>query len=218
MNPSQFIPRRPEDFIGPARLTVETLMVSADRALRDKQPMKILLYGPPGTGKTRVAECLLRYVGIPDMEVNQTNGRDTTIHDVRHWPGEDDTSSLFSTTGWKGRIVDEVDTMPRDAQDFCLTYLDQLRPCRIVVATSNQMPSDIPARLFSRFQSFHVGTAKSEEVAGLLERMGVPPQVAQFTAATACGNIRLALLSAQTWFDREEAKDIRAQQNILRFA
>jgi DNA polymerase III delta prime subunit len=161
--------------------------------------VKILFAGPPGIGKTDLSRRLGHDLCGGKWGVEEIIGRKATIHHVTRWEEEFATSCMYGT-GKKIRIVNEIDTMPKDALDAMLALLDDMPPGRGVIGTTNLKINEMPERFRTRFQRYEVRPPDDCEVAGLLEfQEGLPPHVAKHIATLACGNVRAAILDAEAW-------------------
>jgi len=191
--------------IGPAGRLLESLATSLAKADR----IKLLLYGPPGVGKTTLAEDLAAKV-CGKWDIESMNGRNVTIHVVREWASNMQSSSLFGD--WRCKIVNEVDTMPRDAQDALLSLLDEMPPKRAFIGTSNLDLEAITERLRTRMLRRKVDSPSKSDLLVYLAGKGVPAGIAQGIAETACGNVRAAEMDAAAWLneqpEKEEAKHV----------
>lgn len=171
--------------------------------------VKLLFAGPPGVGKTILADRIALHLCGGRWAVETVNGRNVSIHLVREWMNDIGTSSLFGT-GWKAKIVNEVDVMPRDAQDALLSFLDDLPPRRAFIATSNLDIDQLTERFRTRLQRFEVGAPDTHEIASLLLTQQVPDAVAQHIAGLSGGNVRAALLDADAWRSQQGGAELAA--------
>lgn len=199
--------------IGHAGELADLLSLSIGR----KDRHKILFAGPPGCGKTTVAERIAEQLCGTKFAVESINGRHVTIHVVREWMHDLACSSLFGT-GWKVKVINEVDLCQKDAQDALLTLLDDLPAQRAIIGTSNLDLKALTERFRTRFTRYEVRAPEDAAVAGLLEyQEGLPPAVAKHIAALACGNVRAAILDADAWRNSNpvpRAKPVLAQTTL----
>lgn len=202
----------PSALIGPAGELAAVLTAKAARAKRAASaPVKLLLYGVPGVGKSHLAAALARDLTGHHLAVEHVNGKDVTIELVRSWMQELPYSgSLFAD--WTVKLVDELDQCSRDAQTLLLTYLDKLPACRAFVATSNLQLDLLQERFHTRLQQFRVEPPTTEDIAAHL--LGNHPRlaraVAEQIAVGSGGNVRAAMLDAESYVDAQAARAVRA--------
>jgi len=184
---------KPPTLIGPAGKLASIL--NADSF--EDSSAKLLFVGPPGVGKTSLADAVALNLTGSAWGIESVNGRNATIHLVREWIGDMASSSLYGT-GWKVKIVNEVDTMPKDAQDALLSFLDEMPSERGFIATSNLDLTALTERFRTRLQRYEVKAPEPAEIAALLEGT-VPAEIAKGFAGMCAGNVRAACLDAEAW-------------------
>jgi hypothetical protein len=82
-----------------------------------------------------------------------------------------------------------------------LSYSDELTRERALLGSSNKTLMQMDERFQSRWLQFHIKGPSQDEIAGLVERFGVPPDMAGQIAFGCGGNVRAALLDAEAWLD-----------------
>lgn len=204
IEPASYVPVRPADFIGPARELADILAAKATTlAGRRDCSAKYVFTGQPGVGKTRLAEFFAaqltgeKIVNGQSFHVESVNGRNVDLTLIRRWQHE----ARYIPTGWVVRIVNELDTCKQDAEDLLLTYLDELGNKTAFLGTSNQKLSQMSERFQSRLQSWNVKPPEPEHIHSLLKGFGLrTTDIAQIVLGCG-GNIRAALLDAQSTLD-----------------
>lgn len=205
MNPSNYVPRKIEDFIGSARREGEILMAKIKRERGGGGPFRFMLQGSPGTGKTRLAQVLARELAGHELGVEEVNGKEVGIELVRDWMRSAPYRSLFGD--FQVKLVNEVDLCTPDATNLLLTYCDQLPQYRAIIATCNPPIEMFAERFQSRFQYRKIRNCETAEVREWLEsKWSIPSDVAGRMAVQSAGNVRLALNDAQDWWDTKLAK------------
>lgn len=182
------------------------------RTCEDAANVKLLLGGVAGIGKSALAMDVARNLCGGEWGVTHLIGRKVTIHVVNEWEEEFGSSSLYGT-GWKAVVIDEIDTCQRDALDALLFVLDVLPPNRAVIGTTNLSFEEIPERFRTRFQRHEVLAPEPEEIAWLLNHdRGLPPLIAQQLAFLCGGNVRDALIEADSWLGKHAPKAAKKPQ------
>lgn len=195
--------------IGTAKTVAETIIAEPGDTL------KLLFYGPPGVGKTAAADWIASQLA-GKWDIESINGRNCTIHVLRSWEADLHCSSMFGN--WRVKIINEVDTLPRDAQDALLSILDELPLNRALLCTSNLDLEQLTERFRTRFNRFKFETAEASSITTLLKARGLPESVALTIGETCCGNVRQACLDADSWLRTEKAttkKNKAAVQPLL---
>ena len=211
MNPSAFIPTKLTDFIGPARTVFKVLQSKVDRLKKGGGNLKALFYGPPGCGKTAVANAVARDLSGNHLAVEAVNGKEVGVDKVHSWIADLGTSSLWGD--WQVKIVDELDLCSTDAQNLLLTYLDRLPPSWAFIGTSNLQLNLLQERFQTRLQQFKMAGPDSGEITDLLVAgFGLDIEDAEQIALGCGGNVRAALLDAETFLDAAAATSGRGKK------
>jgi replication-associated recombination protein RarA len=186
--------------IGPSGQLLDAMFAKIERLDPSKDVLKAMFIGEPGIGKSEIAMAMaLRLANEQRLAVERVNGADVTAETVRSWRQSFACSSLFAD--WRPLVIEEVDKLSPQAQVLMLTFLDTLQPGRAVLCTSNLEAKDLTPRFQTRFQLWQVAPPKDSEVKALLIERGLPPAVAQQIAVSSVGNVRAALLDAESWKD-----------------
>ena len=163
-------------------------------------PLKYLLYGQAGLGKTELAKIIAKILTPIEHDVEVITSRTFKATDVAEYRSKLGIGSLYGK--WVCLILDEADTCPKDGQDALLTFLDELPSCRAVFATSNCELDELTERFQTRFQHLEIAKPQVSEISELLMRFeGMDTESADEIADGANGNVRAALLDAQTHLD-----------------
>jgi DNA polymerase III delta prime subunit len=167
--------------------------------LTKKDRHKLLFAGVPGVGKSTLAEAIALQLCGSKFGVEQVNGRSVTIHVVREWQRDLATSCLFGS-GWKVKLIDEIDLCQKDAQDELLSLLDKLPAQRAIIGTSNLDLKALTERLRTRFTRYEVRAPDADLIEPFIrDRYALPPSVARQIATLCGGNVRAACLDAEAW-------------------
>lgn len=185
------------DFVGPARRVAAKLTELARLAGDTRVPLKLLLLGRPGVGKSALLRYFARAIGADRWHCHLYNGTEVRVEEV----GELKQLLRYRDLFGQYRVIriEEVDRVPVVAQVALLTLLDELPPGTAVVCSSNCQVQDLEERFHSRFQVQSVSPPTDKDIRELLLRLA--PALngrADRIATLAAGNVRQALLDAQT--------------------
>ena len=179
--------------------------------------LKVLFYGQPGVGKSELAKFTARNLAGHSLAIEHLNGKEVSVDTVREWCNELSLGCLFSD--WTVKVVDELDLCSRDAQDLLLTYLDRLTPGRGFIGTSNLQLDLLQDRFQTRLQQYKLEAPTDEEIASLIVSLShdwIKPSEAMQIAVGAGGNVRAALLDAESWLDLLEMEAATKQKGGCR--
>ena len=196
--PSNWKPTKPEDFIGVAATVAGVLALKVKKLLSGNQPLRVVFVGPPGTGKTALAEMLASMLAGHGTNIERVNGKSVGVDAVRDWMRTLGCGSLF---GYSVKIINELDKCSDDAQVQLLSYADEMSSGRALIGTSNKKLGEMDKRFQTWWMNYQITNPDQEDIAGLVERFGVPPAVANQIAFGAGGCVRAALLDAEAWLD-----------------
>ena len=198
MLPSTFKPKAPAEFIGHAGDVAAQLDRLLAEAIPTGTPLKILLLGKPGIGKTELAEYVMRRLKADRWHTTLLNGTQVGIEQIEEIARSLHYKELFASY----RVIrfEEVDKLSRVAQVRALTMFDELPRYTAVLCTSNCKLEDLEERFQSRFICFVVKSPTADAIETLILRLApqLPVPTARQIATFACGNVRLALLEADT--------------------
>lgn len=199
IQPSQFHPSTSQGFIGPAHRLARLLEGKAGNLAG--APAKLLLYGPPGTGKTQLANMFGGLLAGHKTQIESVNGRRVTPELVRRWMDSAPYLPLFGS--YTVKIVNELDTCSAAVQDLLLSYLDDLPGHNAFIGTSNMTLSALAERFQTRLQQFRVEGPNTAELTALVVSFGIDAQRSAQIAVGSGGNVRAALLDAQSVIDAQ---------------
>ena len=118
---------------------------------------------------------------------------------MRQWQDSSCYRSLFG--GYTVKIVNELDGATPPAQDLLLTYLDEMPKRNAFIGTSNLDLSQLSERFQSRLQQFKLTAPDTDTLATFLGKWNVPLKIAAQIAVGSGGNVRAALLDAQSMLE-----------------
>jgi replication-associated recombination protein RarA len=200
MNPINYKPAAPEDFIGPAKQMAVLLERIAVRSVRSGDPVKLLIRGEPGIGKSALLEPFLEQLGANKWTTTKLNGTQLKIETIDEWAGRLCLSEIYGR--YRVLRIEEIDKASALVQTRMLTVLDDLPRNTAVVCTSNKKVEDFEPRFQSRFQVFNLTPPAADEIKWLLKKFGLRKDDVNRIAQLACGNVRLALFDAQSALDQ----------------
>ena len=192
--------------IGPAARFHRTLTAKCARHITSGDPLRLFFSGEPGTGKSTVAALLARQLARHELGIQKINGADVGAETVREWgQGAFTGSSMFSD--WRVLIIEEADRVSAQAQVLMLTLLDDLPKQRAVICTSNLATQDLTARFQTRFQLWEFKGPESGNIFDFLSDKfpDLPASICQQIATASNGNVRQALLDAESAADAAAA-------------
>lgn len=202
MKPAHFKPQTVEDLIGPALKVGRVLLKKCEKLKKDGGGnVKLLFYGPAGVAKSELAWLVAMSLAGSKWDIEVCNGKEVNINTVKDWM-----LRMGYGPGYGGqyavKLVNELDCMSRDAQELILSYLDLLPPHRAFIGTSNLQLDMLQDRFQSRMQQFRVLNPTTEELTDwLCKRWKLPLKASEQIAVGSGGNVRAALLDAQSWLD-----------------
>lgn len=203
IQPESYKPKTPAEFIGPARTIAKILQGKASRLTKHGGHAKLLLYGPPGVGKSTLALMFAANLTSHPIQVELTNGRSVTPVTVANWQDAGRYLSVFGQ--WSVKIIDEIDRCPIPVQELLLTYLDQLPDRTAFIGTSNLDLNQLTERFHTRLQQFKVNAPETDDINAFLTKWKLRKGDVANIAVGCGGNIRAALLDAQSFIDKEAA-------------
>jgi len=196
--PSLYSPSSSEEFIGSAsKIALLLQKVVKDAEASSKAPFRILFNGEPGIGKSALAKYLMHLLRCdPRWSVRKLNGTQVRIETLEEIAADLHYKDLFGN--WRLIWIEEADAVPTVAQVRLLTILDDLPNGTAIVCTSNCKLADFRKRFQTRFKIYEVEAPGPEEIQGLLKKFLNDPRTILNIATFACGNVRQALLDAES--------------------
>ena len=199
MNPIDYKPKAPHDFIGEAKDLALILDRIGARAVKRSRPVKIMLRGNPGIGKSALIDRLLEQIGVHKWSLNKLNAGEFTAEKLDDWKRGLCFAELYGN--YRALWLEEVDKLNPAVQVRMLTLLDDLPDHTAIVCTSNKGVEQFDPRFHSRFQTFSLEAPPEEEIRWLLKKFGLRKDDINRIATFAAGNVRLALFDAQSALD-----------------
>jgi replication-associated recombination protein RarA len=201
MNPIDYRPQSIEDLIGDAQRMAKTMRAVIARSKADGTPIKVFLQGEPGIGKSACLDLFCREIGADKWSVTKFNGTQLKIDAIEDYARGLHFKDIFG--GYRVLRIEEVDRCNQIVQARMLTLLDDLPSHTAVICTSNLKLSEMEPRFQSRFQVFELKGPSADEIERLLrDRFSVAMLTARRIATFACGNVRQALMDAQSECDQ----------------
>ena len=210
-----------------------------------EEPQNLLLHGPPGVGKTAGARALGRAAhDQPDsdlIEINVADVFDQTKTEIRNDPrfgpflqGKSslskrdmlnhvlkESASYAPVTGeYKTLVLDNAESIREDFQQALRRVMEQYHRNTQFVITTRQ-PSKLIAPLRSRCVAVPMPAPSTDQIADVLAEIAEAEGVeytrdgVEFAAGTAGGDVREAILSAQTTAEREGELTMEAVYEAL---
>jgi replication-associated recombination protein RarA len=200
MNPIDFKPRSPEQFIGPARELARVFDRILRRSSRKGTPIRIFNQGEPGIGKSALVDYLLQQLSVSPFNLIKRSGAALSMDHVEDFARSLQLTDLFG--GYRVLHIEEVERVHHLVQARLLTLLDDLPPYSAILCTSNKNVKDLDERFQTRFQVFTLKSPTPDDIKGLLARFRLNKAEINRIATLCCGNVRLALLDAQSALDQ----------------
>jgi replication-associated recombination protein RarA len=196
--PSLYVPKSPEEFIGDAAKVARQLQrVVSDARAAGNAPIKILLNGEPGIGKSALAKYFIQLLGCdPKWSTKKYNGTQVKMETAEEIAADFHYRDMFGD--YRVIWIEETDAIPAAAQVRWLTLLDDLPYGCAVVCTSNCKLEEFKKRFQTRFKIYEVEPPTPQEIQMLLRKFLTNPMHINNIATFACGNVRQALLDAES--------------------
>ena len=95
---------------------------------------------------------------------------------------------------------------PQQAQDLLLSWFDEMPTCTAFIGTSNVNIAAMDVRFQTRLQHWPLKNPTTEQIADFIARKWkVKPKIAADIAFGSGGNVRAALLDAESYLDTQAA-------------
>lgn len=201
-------PSKPEHYIGKTRLIATALFnkVPTLQACNGTDPVdrSFLFTGPAGTGKSSLAQAFALALSGNKLAIEQVNGQSCSVEVIRRWQEEGWYLPLYGKLWVK--IIDEVDAMSNAAAGQARTWLDQLSPHTVVVATTNVPVDELQEQLQSRFKIQFFAPVPAPELANwLATNYRLALDKTQRIAEQTRGNVRAAKADCLSLVEMQEA-------------
>jgi replication-associated recombination protein RarA len=199
MLPSQFKPKCPNDFVGPARVHALRLQRAVqDAKANGNAPMRILINGDPGVGKSALAGFFISQLACDaKWSVQKYNGTQVKIEKAEEIAQSLCYKDIFGN--YRVVWIEEADTIPQVAQVRFLTLSDDLPSGVAIICTSNCTLAEFVKRFQSRFKVYEVEAPQPHEISGLLRRFISHEPTITAIAASCNGDVRAALNDAENF-------------------
>jgi len=194
--------RRPEEFIGSAGQVARVLFAKARRFNENPDAWNCdpldrcwLFTGAPGLGKSSLAQALALQIAGSPFAIDQVNGQSWSVDVVRRWRDSSAYLPLYGNN-W-ARQIDEIDAASPAAANEARSYLDNLPPHNVIIATTNVPARQLQPQLASRFKVYNFTPVPTAEIVSwLMQTLEITAELAHQAADSAAGNVREAKANA----------------------